>query len=307
MADNKQKIINDIYFDKGGFGSKANTLKDAREKDKTITMQDVEQFFKKNVEIKRKQTRYNSFVAPKNKHTYQVDITYFREQDFEKEQKFYYAFTCIDVLSKFATAVPITNRYADDLIEATKESIKRMGGKSKIIFSDDESGLRTDEYEEFVEGEGIELYRTRTKAFFVERWNRTLKDMIFKRAEADEKKGKQNIQWIDYLDEVLVTYNYKMKHSATGMIPNEARKEKNEFRAMMNVANKARKDRVYPEIEISDKVKIIRNKRTGEKERTSKYLAGEYTVESIAEKLGQKYYTLTGFNRPLLRHDILKI
>ena len=56
MADNKQKIISDIYYDRSGFGSKQTTLKDAREKDKTITMQDVEQFFKKNVEIKRKQT-----------------------------------------------------------------------------------------------------------------------------------------------------------------------------------------------------------------------------------------------------------
>ena len=42
MADNKQKIISDIYFDRSGYGSKATTLKDAREKDKTITMKDVE-------------------------------------------------------------------------------------------------------------------------------------------------------------------------------------------------------------------------------------------------------------------------
>ena len=36
---NKQKIINDIYFDKSGFSSRAITLKDARQKDKSITMQ----------------------------------------------------------------------------------------------------------------------------------------------------------------------------------------------------------------------------------------------------------------------------
>ena len=47
MADNKQKIISDIYFDRAGFQSKANTLKDAREKDKNIKMSDVEQFLKK--------------------------------------------------------------------------------------------------------------------------------------------------------------------------------------------------------------------------------------------------------------------
>ena len=51
---NKQKIISDIDFDRSGYGSRATSLKDAREKDKTITMKDVEYFFRKNVEIKRK-------------------------------------------------------------------------------------------------------------------------------------------------------------------------------------------------------------------------------------------------------------
>ena len=51
-------------------GSKATTLKDARETDKTITMKDVEDFVRKNVEIKRKQRGQNSFVAPHNNHTF---------------------------------------------------------------------------------------------------------------------------------------------------------------------------------------------------------------------------------------------
>ena len=68
MSD-KQKVINDIYFDRAGFGSKANTLKDAREKDKSITMKDVEEFFKKNVEVKRPQRGFKSFTTPHNKHT----------------------------------------------------------------------------------------------------------------------------------------------------------------------------------------------------------------------------------------------
>ena len=43
----KQTILDNVYFDRSGFGSKATTLKDARVKDKTITMADVEEFFKK--------------------------------------------------------------------------------------------------------------------------------------------------------------------------------------------------------------------------------------------------------------------
>ena len=76
MAD-KQKIINDIYFDRAGFGSKANTLKDAREKDKSITMADVEKFFRDNVEVKGKPRGTNSFVAPSNNHTYQMDLFFY--------------------------------------------------------------------------------------------------------------------------------------------------------------------------------------------------------------------------------------
>ena len=46
MSSDKQKIINDRYFDRSGFGSRATTQKDAREKDTSITKEDVEEFFK---------------------------------------------------------------------------------------------------------------------------------------------------------------------------------------------------------------------------------------------------------------------
>ena len=72
----------------------------------------------------------------------------------------------------------------------------------------------------------------------------------------NEKKGKQNIQWTDYNLEIMLTYNDKMNHSATGMTPNQARKEKNEFKAMINVASKAKKERIYPELFVGDREKI---------------------------------------------------
>ena len=50
----KQDIIRSIYYDRSGFGSKATTLKDSREKDKTITKEDVEEFFKKTLKRNEK-------------------------------------------------------------------------------------------------------------------------------------------------------------------------------------------------------------------------------------------------------------
>ena len=74
MSSDKQKIMNDIHYDRSGFGSRATTLKDAREKDKSIMKEDVEEFFRKNVEEKRKSRGENSFVAPHVHFEYQVDL-----------------------------------------------------------------------------------------------------------------------------------------------------------------------------------------------------------------------------------------
>jgi hypothetical protein len=35
-------------------------------------------------------------------------------------------------------------------------------------------------------------------------------------------------------------------------------------------------------------------------------LKGEYTVEALDTKLNQKYYTLAGYNGPLMRHELVK-
>ena len=303
----KQEIIANIYYDKSGFSSKATTLKDAREKDKSITMKDVEEFFRKNVEIKKKPRGQNSFVAPYNNHTYQLDLFFISSEDIETTQKFRAGLVLIDVLSKYAVVVPIKSKTPPDIIAGTMEGLQKMKAKPKIIYTDDERGIASADFKEYVDGEGIELYRTRGHPAFAERFIRTFKDKLFKRVEHDEKKGKANIQWVDYIFEIMITYNNKDVHSSINMTPNEARKERNEFKAKLNVSVKARKEKIYPPLEVGDRVKILRKKAITEKERTSHFLQGEYTVEAINTKLNQKYYTLEGFNRPLLRHELLKI
>ena len=78
MSD-KQKNINDIYYDRSGFGSKAVTLADARKRDKTITMTDVNEFFRKNVEEKRKPGGRNSSIAPHSFYEFQFDLFFIND------------------------------------------------------------------------------------------------------------------------------------------------------------------------------------------------------------------------------------
>ena len=131
--------------------------------------------------------------------------------------------------------------------------------------------------------------------------------MWYRRVEADEKKGKENIQWIDYIHEILLTYNNVMKHSATEMTPKEARKPSNELKVKLNLATKAKKNRMYPELDRGDEVKTFRKRKPNEKERVGNWSKNIYTVERIDEKLGQKYYFVNGMERAYLRFELLKV
>ena len=88
-------------------------------------MNDVKAWFKKNVEVKRKQRGFNSFVAPHNNHTYQIDLFFMGKTDFENKQKFRAGLVLIDVLSKYAVVVPIKSKDGPDVIAGTMEALKK--------------------------------------------------------------------------------------------------------------------------------------------------------------------------------------
>ena len=98
-----------------------------------------------------------------------------------------------------------------------------------------------------------------------------------------------------------------MKHSATEVTPKEARKPSNELKVKLNLASKARKNRMYPELDKGDEVKIFRKRKPNEKERVGNWSKNIYTVERIDETLGQTNYFVTGMERAYLRFELLKV
>ena len=131
--------------------------------------------------------------------------------------------------------------------------------------------------------------------------------MVYKRVEADEKKGKSNIQWTDYIHEILLTYNNQMKHSTTKFTPKEARKPSNELIVRLNIASSGKRNRIYPELDRGDEVKIFRKRKTNEKARIGNWSKNVYTIERIEKKLGQNHYYVEGMDRPDLRFELLKV
>ena len=122
-----------------------------------------------------------------------------------------------------------------------------------------------------------------------------------------KKKEKTNIQWTDYIFEILLTYNIKNIHSTTKFTPSQAKLPKHEFEVKLNISLQAKRNRTYPDVEVGDSVKIMRKKSISEKERTSHWVRIPQTVKRIDKTLGQNYYYLDDDKRGYLRHELLKV
>ena len=300
----KQEIISNVYYDRAGYGSRQRTLKEAREKDKSITIDDVNEFFKKNVEAKRKTAGQNSFVAPHSAYEYQMDLFFINDLE---DQKFKVGMIMIDVFDKFMHVVAIKGKKEEDLASGMIECLHKMGKKPKIIYTDDEGALSKEAIQTYLKEQKIAHHRTRAHANFSERAIRTFKDMLYKRVEADERKGKSNIQWTDYIHEILLTYKNQMIHSATKFTPKEARKPSNELSVRLNITSSGKRNRIYPDLDKGDEVKIFRKRKPNEKERVGNWSKNVYTVERIEKKLSQSHYYVEGMDRAYLRFELLKV
>ena len=114
--------------------------------------------------------------------------------DFENKQKFRAGLVLIDVLNKYIVVILIKNKDGPDIITGIMKALKKMKENPQLIYIDDERAIPDNYFKKYIEGEGIELHRTRNHPVFAERFIRTFKDMLFKRIEIDKKKGKENLQ-----------------------------------------------------------------------------------------------------------------
>jgi hypothetical protein len=300
----KDNIISNIYYDlETGYGSVNSTLKQARVKDPTITLDDVKKWMSKQPNKQRKPYRGqgNSYVAPFARFEYQIDIMDMVSLQTQNNQP-RYALVVIDIFSKLGDAQPLHNKDSISVYNALVIIFKKMGYPMSI-YSDDDGAFKS-KVKTFFDGEGINHIVTSTHANVAERWIRTLKNGIHDRVRFT--KGK----WEDMLKIVVNKYNNTI-HSSTKLKPNEAHKDSNSpdvaFQLTVNSINK----RKYPNINEGDEVKIYdsgQGKYANRKETKSKWSDTTYKVEKVDRDINlNKYYVLENLNRHYNRNELLLI
>ena len=117
-----------IYYARSGFGS----LDEAKKKDPSMKMEDVEQFFAKLVEEKRKRREQNRFFAPHNFYEFQLDF-FISKNDLENQQEFRIGLVLIHIFSKYGTLIPTKSKQPPDVVAGLMEGLQKMGKTRSVV------------------------------------------------------------------------------------------------------------------------------------------------------------------------------
>lgn len=115
-----------------------------------------------------------------------------------------YILTVIDTFSKFAWARPLKTKSSQNVVEAFNNILSTSKRCPKNIQTDDGKEFFYKDFKKFTEANNINHYSTYSvmKASIVERWNRTLKNNMWK-----EFTFNGNYEWINILPKLVNDYN----------------------------------------------------------------------------------------------------
>ena len=191
-------------------------------------------------------------------------------KSFEKFNKgVKYLLTVIDVFSKYGWIVPLKNKTGVEVANALKQILKERKpdklwvDKGKEFYNRDVQSL-------------IDLYSTENeeKSSVVERWNRTMKEKMFKYFSANSTR-----KYIHVLDEMVKNYNETV-HSSTKMTPIEASKKENENTVWRNLYSIPMSGQ-EPKFSVGDKVRITKKKKTFEKGYTPRWTEEVFSIDEV--------------------------
>lgn len=167
-----------------------------------------------------------------------------------------YLLTVIDVLSKYAWAVPVKNKTGVAVTEALEKILRQSGRKPLRLQTDAGKEFYNVPFKRLLEKEGIHHFSTHgdAKASIVERFNRTLKQRMYRYFTARNTRV-----YVNVLSQLLDGYNGS-RHRSIGMAPRDVT-EKNEGTVWSTLYGKRLKRRPRPKLKVGDRVRLSKKHR----------------------------------------------
>ena len=196
-----------------------------------------------------------------------------------------YLLAVIDIFSKYGWLIPLKDKTGKSVADALKRIFKSRKpnkiwvDKGKEFYNREVQGL-------------IELYSTENeeKSSVVERWNRTMKEKMWKYFSSNST----NV-YINVLDDLVHQYNNTI-HSSIKMTPIAASKKKNENKVWRNLYPDHDQRKTFnAQYSVGDRVRIAKKKKTFEKGYTPRWTEEIFTISTVQNTVPTTY-KITDYN-----------
>ena len=192
------------------------------------------------------------------------------------QPQFKHILTVIDLYTKHVWAIPLPNKKGQTFADAFKRIMNESGKKPKKVWVD----KGTEFYNQYIKALPFEIYSTLNdrKAVVVERFNRTLKQMMFKKFTSQGHK-----KWLKILPEIIDKYNNKV-HSTIKTTPMKAIENPASIRGIVlkdNFENDLTLPRKKSKFKVGDRVGIFWWKSHFEKGHTAKWTQEIFIIRKV--------------------------
>ena len=279
----KEQELRAVYYDpSSGYQSAEKLYRKLKENGVSISRKDVREW----LEYQNTYTRFKRKIRPrKYLKTFVKNLADQLQLDLVDMQKYgrknkgnNWILTGVEILSRYAFAVPVYRKNTESMTSAVDILLKRFKGR----FGKYPTVIQFDEGKEFynvgvktlLKEHEVEYFSSRSekKAAIVERFNRTLKTMMWKYFYAENTEN-----WLGVLDELVGNYNNTV-HRTIHMKPKDVT-EKNENEVWVTLYGSSYGG--LPKFRVGDTVRVIEYKNVFAKGYKANFLEEIYEVTRV--------------------------
>lgn len=205
-----------------------------------------------------------------------------------------YLITAIDIFTRFAFVRPIKNKTAQSFMAGFKSIMQQAKTFPRRILADKGAELKNRIFHQYCRENGIHVIHANnlTHAPFVERFNRTLKSLMFR-----YMTYKQTDRYIDVLPLLVKTYNNR-KHRIIGMTPTQAEAPGQTYAIRRSQEKHYVKiKRSKPKFEVGQSVRISKFKGHFDRGFTQQFQEEIYRIKSVSTRLPIPTYELETYDK----------
>lgn len=188
-----------------------------------------------------------------------------------------YLLTCIDIFSRYAWAVPLKTKFADEVIEGFKKIFK-SNRIPKLLQTDQGKEFENRALASYLLTVGSRQFSVKSdyKAALVERFHRTLRARMWRYFTANNTK-----RYIDVLPKLLQSYNNRAHSALDGYTPMQVVQDSQLQWYLWDERNPIHVPKQKPRFTVGDYVRLAWKKKTFQRGYTPNWTSEIFVVSEI--------------------------